>query len=231
MEEVLSQVWDALGDIFGSIGRGVERSLTSLFGSSNARFIRKLQPTVAAISALEPKYQVLTDAELKEQTVKFRKRLAGGETLDDLLVEAFAVCREAGRRSLGLRHYDVQLMGGIILHRGNIAEMVTGEGKTLVATLPAYLNALEGKGVHVVTVNDYLARRDMEWMGPLYLSLGLTVDAIQNDMSPGKRQEAYACDITYGTNNEFGFDDLRDNMRNAARDDDRFDKQSQQVQG
>ena len=130
-----------------------------------------------------------------------------------------------------MRHYDVQMMGGIVLHRGNIAEMVTGEGKTLVATLPAYLNALEGKGVHVVTVNDYLARRDMEWMGPLYMSLGLTVDAIQNQMDAADRQKAYACDITYGTNNEFGFDYLRDNMRDAARDDDRFDKHRQQVQG
>ncbi len=231
MEEVLSQIWDALGDFFGGISRALERSLTSLFGSSNARYIKKMQPMVDAIGALEPKYQAMTDAELKEQTAKFRKRLAGGETLDDLLVEAYAVCREAGRRYLGLRHYDVQLMGGIVLHRGNIAEMVTGEGKTLVATLPAYLNALEGKGVHVVTVNDYLARRDMEWMGRLYQSLGLTVDAIQNDMDPAKRQKAYACDITYGTNNEFGFDYLRDNMRDAARDDDRFDKHRQQVQG
>ena len=231
MEEILSQIWDALGDIFGAVGSAVERSLTSLFGSSNARYIKKLQPMVAAIAALEPKYQAMTDAELAEQTVRFRKRLAGGETLDDLLVEAYAVCREASRRHLGMRHYDVQMMGGIVLHRGNIAEMVTGEGKTLVATLPAYLNALEGKGVHVVTVNDYLARRDMEWMGPVYLSLGLTVGAIQNDMDPAARQKAYACDITYGTNNEFGFDYLRDNMRSAARDDPRFDKHMQQVQG
>ena len=231
MEEVLSQIWDAVGDIFGGMGRALERSLTSLFGSSNARYIKKMQPMVDAIGALEPKYQAMTDAELKEQTAKFRKRLAGGETLDDLLVEAYAVCREAGRRNLGMRHFDVQLMGGIVLHRGNIAEMVTGEGKTLVATLPAYLNALEGKGVHVVTVNDYLARRDMEWMGPLYMSLGLTVNAIQSQMDAADRQKAYACDITYGTNNEFGFDYLRDNMRDAARDDDRFDKHRQQVQG
>ena len=159
MEEFLSQVWDVLGTLFGGIGRGIERGITSLFGSSNARFVKKLQPMVDAITALEPQYQALTDAELREQTVKFRKRLAAGETLDDLLIEAFAVCREAGRRVLGMRHYDVQLLGGIVLHRGNIAEMVTGEGKTLVATLPAYLNALEGKGVHVVTVNDYLAQR------------------------------------------------------------------------
>jgi preprotein translocase subunit SecA len=231
MEEILSQIWDAVSDAFGGLGRWLERSLTGLFGSSNARYVKKLQPLVAAIGALEPKYQAMTDAELKEQTAKFRKRLAGGETLDDLLVEAFAVCREAGRRFLAMRHFDVQLMGGIVLHRGNIAEMVTGEGKTLVATLPAYLNALEGRGVHVVTVNDYLARRDMEWMGPLYMSLGLTVGAIQSQMEAAERQKAYACDITYGTNNEFGFDYLRDNMRLAARDDDRFDKHYQQVQG
>ena len=173
----------------------------------------------------------MTDAELTEQTALFRKRLAGGEPLDDLLVEAFAVCREAGRRHLGLRHYNVQLMGGMVLHRGNIAEMVTGEGKTLVATLPAYLNALEGRGVHVVTVNDYLARRNMEWMGRLYMSLGLTVGAIQSQMDADERQKAYACDITYGTNNEFGFDYLRDNMRIAARDDPMYEKHMQQVQG
>ncbi|MGD0898472.1 MAG: SEC-C metal-binding domain-containing protein [Thermoguttaceae bacterium] len=231
MEEILSQIWDLLGLVFGGIGRTVERSLTNLFGSSNARYLKKLQPTVAAINALEPKYQALTDAELKEQTAKFRKRLAGGETPDDLLVEAFAVCREAGRRFLGMRHFDVQLMGGVVLHRGSIAEMVTGEGKTLVATLPAYLNALEGKGVHVVTVNDYLARRDMEWMGPLYLNLGLTVGAIQSQMGTAERQRSYECDITYGTNNEFGFDYLRDNMRDAAKGDDSRPKDRQQVQG
>ncbi len=187
MEEFFSQLWDVLTYVFGGLGRGIERGITSLFGSSNARYLKKLQPTVDAINALESKYQAMTDAELREQTVKFRKRLAAGETLDDLLVEAFAVCREAGRRVLGLRHYDVQLMGGIVLHRGCIAEMVTGEGKTLVATLPAYLNALEGKGVHVVTVNDYLARRDMEWMGPIYMSLGLTVGAIQSNMETDRR--------------------------------------------
>ncbi len=231
MEEFLSQLWDILGTIFGAISRTIERAITSLFGSSNARFLKKLQPTVDAISALEPQYQALTDAELREQTVKFRKRLAAGETLDDLLIEAFAVCREAGRRVLGMRHYDVQLLGGIVLHRGNIAEMVTGEGKTLVATLPAYLNALEGKGVHVVTVNDYLARRDMEWMGPLYMSLGLTVGTIQSDMRTDDRQKAYECDITYGTNNEFGFDYLRDNMRPAAKGDNRYPKDYQQSQG
>jgi preprotein translocase subunit SecA len=186
---------------------------------------------IDSINALESQYQAMTDAELREQTVKFRKRLAAGETLDDLLVEAFAVCREAGRRVLGMRHYDVQMLGGIVLHRGNIAEMVTGEGKTLVATLPAYLNALEARGVHVVTVNDYLARRDMEWMGPLYMSLGLTVGAIQSNMETADRQKAYECDITYGTNNEFGFDYLRDNMRPAAKGDNRYDKWYQQSQG
>jgi preprotein translocase subunit SecA len=231
MEELFSQVGEVVGGFFGGVGRAVERSITSLFGSSNARYLKKLQPMVGAINALESKYQEMTDAELREQTVKFRKRLAAGETLEDLLIEAFAVCREAGRRVLGMRHFDVQLMGGVVLHRGCIAEMVTGEGKTLVATLPAYLNALEGKGVHIVTVNDYLARRDMEWMGPLHMSLGLTVGAIQSDMPTELRQKAYDCDITYGTNNEFGFDYLRDNMRPAAKGDNLFQKHLQQSQG
>ena len=190
-----------------------------------------MQPRVDAINGRESYFQELTDAELRGQTDKFRKRLAAGETLDDILIDAFAVCREAGRRVLGMRHYNVQLIGGMVLHSGSIAEMVTGEGKTLVATLPTYLNALEGKGVHVVTVNDYLARRDMEWMGPLYMSLGLTVGAIQSNMPNDERQKAYACDITYGTNNEYGFDYLRDNMRPAARDDPRYPKHLQQVQG
>ena len=183
----------------------------------------------------------MTDAELRNQTTEFRRRLEAGETLDDILVEAFAVCREGGRRFLGLRHYDVQMLGGMMLHEGNIAEMVTGEGKTLVATLPAYLNALqpittdaEGNprgSVHVVTVNDYLARRDMEWMGPLYTGLGLTVGNIQGGMESDERQKSYACDITYGTNNEFGFDYLRDNMRIASRGDERYPKHQQQSQG
>ena len=229
--ETLEKVWDAASGFFNGLGTRVERSITGLFGSSNARYIKKLQPQIDAINALEPKYQAMSDAELREQTAVFKKRLAEGQTLDDLLIEAFAVCREAGRRWLGMRHYDVQLIGGIVLHSGSIAEMVTGEGKTLVATLPAYLNALEGKGVHVVTVNDYLARRDMEWMGPLYLNLGLTVGAIQSGMEAGERQKVYACDITYGTNNEFGFDYLRDNMRMAARDDDNYPKREQQAQG
>jgi len=229
--DLLERIWELLGLIFGGLLRGFERAVTSVFGSSNARYVKRMQSRVDAINSLEPKYQAMSDAELRSQTDRFRQRLSSGETLDDLLVEAFAVCREAGRRYLGMRHYDVQLIGGMVLHSGNIAEMVTGEGKTLVATLPAYLNALPGRGVHVVTVNDYLARRDMEWMGPLYLGLGLTVGAIQNDMDPAARQQAYACDITYGTNNEFGFDYLRDNMRPAARGDNRYPKQLQQVQG
>ena len=229
--EILERIFEIVSDIFGGLSRSIERGITAMFGSSNARYIRKLQPKVDAINAREAKCQAMTDAELREQTDKFRKRLAAGETLDDLLIEAFAVCREAGRRVLGMRHYDVQLMGGMVLHSGAIAEMVTGEGKTLVATLPAYLNALAGKGVHVVTVNDYLARRDMEWMGPLYMSLGLTVGNIQHGMTTAQRQQSYDCDITYGTNNEFGFDYLRDNMRPAAKGDDRYPKEYQQVQG
>jgi len=228
--ELLERVWDGITVVCGNLMQGVERGIMALFGSANARHLKKLESKVAAINALEPRYQAMSDAELRDQTRIFRERLAGGETLDDLLIEAFAVCREAGRRFLNMRHFDVQLMGGMVLHSGNIAEMVTGEGKTLVATLPAYLNALEGRGVHVVTVNDYLARRDMEWMGPLYMGLGLTVGAIQAHMGAVERQRAYDCDITYGTNNEFGFDYLRDNMRPAARGDDRYPKEYQQVQ-
>ena len=229
--ELLERIWEIIGGFFTAIGTGIERAITSLVGSSNARYIKKLQPQVAAINALESKFQAMSDEELHGLTTTFRKRLAEGETLDDLLVEAFAAVRESGRRHLGMRHYDVQMMGGMILHVGNIAEMVTGEGKTLVATLPAYLNALAGRGVHVITVNDYLARRDMEWMGPLYMGLGLTVGNIQSGMDSGERQKSYACDITYGTNNEFGFDYLRDNMRPAARDDERYPKHMQQAQG
>ncbi|MCI0334463.1 MAG: SEC-C domain-containing protein [Planctomycetes bacterium] len=229
--EILERIWEIVGGIGNAILGRFERAVTGLFGSANARFLKRLQPKVEAIGALEQKYQAMTDAELQAQTAEFRRRLAAGETLDDILVEAFAVCREGGRRFIGLRHYDVQLMGGMILHEGNIAEMVTGEGKTLVATLPAYLNALSGS-VHVVTVNDYLARRDMEWMGPLYTGLGLSVGAIQSGMDSSERQTAYDCDITYGTNNEFGFDYLRDNMRIAARgDDEHYPKQQQQAQG
>ncbi len=229
--EQLERLWDAVSNGAAAAGTRLERFLTGLFGSSNARYLRRLEPKIEAINSLESKYEAMSDAELRGQTVDFRRRLAAGETLDDILVEAFAVCREGGRRFLGMRHYDVQLIGGMVLHSGAIAEMITGEGKTLVATLPAYLNALEDKGVHVVTVNDYLARRDMEWMGPLYIGLGLTVGAIQGGMESGERQKSYDCDITYGTNNEFGFDYLRDNMRMAARGDDRFAKHLQQSQG
>jgi preprotein translocase subunit SecA len=228
--EILERIWEVLSGFFSGLLGRFEKFVTAIFGSSNERLIKKLHARVDAINALEPRYQAMSDAELKNQTVLFRERLAQGETLDEILEEAFAVCREAGRRYLNMRHYDVQLIGGMILHSGAIAEMVTGEGKTLVATLPAYLNALAGS-VHVVTVNDYLARRDMEWMGPLHMALGLTVGAIQSGMDPAARQNAYQCDITYGTNNEFGFDYLRDNMRTAARDDDQFSKHQQQCQG
>ncbi len=229
--EIIERLWEILTGIGNAVLQGFERGVTSLFGSANARRLKQIQPKVEAINALESKYEVLTDAELRAQTDEFRRRLAAGETLDDLLVEAFAVCREGGKRFLNMRHYDVQLIGGVILHSGSIAEMVTGEGKTLVATLPAYLNALSGKGVHIVTVNDYLARRDMEWMGPLYQNLGLTVGTIQGGMESGERQKAYDCDITYGTNNEFGFDYLRDNMRIAARGDKAYPRNQQQSQG
>ncbi|MDI3298869.1 MAG: preprotein translocase subunit SecA [Bacillota bacterium] len=178
----------------------------------NERELRRLEGPVRAINALEPQMQAMSDEELARQTVRFRERLERGESLDDLLVEAFATVREAARRVLDMRPFDVQLMGGIVLHQGKIAEMATGEGKTLVATLPAYLNALEGKGVHVVTVNDYLARRDAQWMGQVHRFLGLEVGVILHDLDAAQRQRAYAADITYGTNNEFGFDYLRDNM-------------------
>ncbi len=184
-----------------------------IFGSANDRLIKSLAGQVAAINAREPDIQKLTDDELRQQTDRFRERLANGETLDDLLVDAFATVRETARRVLGQRHFDVQLMGGIVLHRGMIAEMRTGEGKTLVATLASYLNALEGKGVHVVTVNDYLAKRDSEWMGRIHRFLGLSVSCIVHGLTDLERRQAYACDITYGTNNEFGFDYLRDNMK------------------
>ena len=194
--EVLERIWEFLAGLINGILGRFERAITVLFGSANARFLRRLQPKVDAINALEDKYQQLSNEALRAKTDEFRRRLDAGESLDDILVEAFAAVRESGRRFLGMRHYDVQLMGGMILHEGNIAEMVTGEGKTLVATLPAYLNAIQGKGVHVVTVNDYLARRDMEWMAPLYTGLGLTVGNIQSGMESGERQVSYACDIT-----------------------------------
>src|SRR5215468_11941923 len=187
--------------------------LAKVIGTQNEREIKRLRPLVADIGALEPQIQVLSDEQLRAKTDEFRKRVADGESLDDVLVEAFAVVREAGRRVLNMRHFDVQLIGGMVLHKGKIAEMKTGEGKTLVATLPSYLNALEGKGVHVVTVNDYLAKRDSEWMGRVYKSLGVSAGYIQSDMDPVARRQAYECDITYGTNSEFGFDYLRDNMK------------------
>ena len=186
--------------------------LKRFLGDNNDKEIKRLQKTVDKINALETKYQNFTDDKLTASTDNFRERLQAGETLDQILPEAFAVCREASRRVLGMRHFDVQLMGGMCLHEGKIAEMKTGEGKTLVATLPVYLNALEGKGVHMVTVNDYLARRDSEWMGQLYQFLGLSVGLILHDMDFPERKFAYSCDVTFGTNNEFGFDYLRDNM-------------------
>ena len=186
--------------------------LQKLIGNNSAREIKKMRSIVEEINSLEKNMTGLSDASLKAKTQEFKDRLQNGETLDDILPEAFAVVREASVRVLGLRHYDVQLIGGITLHRGNIAEMRTGEGKTLVATLPVYLNALTGKGVHVVTVNDYLARRDSEWMGKLYNYLGMSVGLIIAGLDYGQRKHAYGCDITYGTNNEFGFDYLRDNM-------------------
>ncbi|MEA3065229.1 MAG: preprotein translocase subunit SecA, partial [Sphingomonadales bacterium] len=185
----------------------------AIFGSSNDRYVRTLGKTVDKINGFEPTISAMTDDELANQTALFRRRLAEGEELDDLLPEAFATVREAAKRTLGQRHYDVQMIGGIVLHRGEIAEMRTGEGKTLVATLAVYLNALEGKGVHVVTVNDYLARRDADWMGQIYRFLGMTVGVIVPNLADYQRRDAYGSDITYGSNNEFGFDYLRDNMK------------------
>ena len=192
--------------------------LTSIFGSRNDRLLKQYRRVVETVNALEPQFEKLDDAALRAKTDEFRQRVAQGASLDDMLPEAFAVVREAGKRSLKMRHFDVQLIGGMTLHNGKIAEMRTGEGKTLMATLPVYLNALSGKGVHVVTVNDYLARRDAEWMGQLYRFLGLTVGVNVPGMSREEKQEAYASDVTYGTNNEFGFDYLRDNMVYELRD-------------
>ncbi|MDR3621821.1 MAG: preprotein translocase subunit SecA [Paludisphaera borealis] len=211
--EVLIELWDKTTDALSAISENVSEGLVRLFGSSNERRIRHMRPLVARINELEPSMQALSDDQLKAKTEEFRGRRQAGESLDDLLPEAFAACREAGRRFLNMRHFDVQLMGGMVLHSGDIAEMITGEGKTLVSTLASYLNALDGKGVHVVTVNDYLARRDAEWMSPLFQGLGMTVGAIQSEMEASERQATYACDVTYGTNNEFGFDYLRDNMK------------------
>jgi preprotein translocase subunit SecA len=229
--ELLEKLWEGTTHAVNGVLSGLDRGLTTLFGSANSRQLKRYSELARQIGELEPRMMALSDQQLRDQTVMFRKRLANGQTLDDILVEAFATCREAGRRFMRMRHYDVQLLGGMVLNGGNIAEMITGEGKTLVATLPAYLNALEGKGVHVVTVNDYLARRDMEWMAPLYMGLGLTVGNIQSGMDNTERQRSYSADITYATNNELGFDYLRDNMRMASRGDDRFPSQYQQVQG
>ena len=188
------------------------------FGSANDRRVKGYQSRVNAINALEPELAALSDEALKARTAEFRQQLADGKTLDDILVPAFATVREAAKRTLGQRHFDVQLIGGMVLHEGDIAEMKTGEGKTLVATLAVYLNALASKGVHVVTVNDYLARRDSEWMGQIYNFLGLTVGVIVHGLDDAERKEAYARDITYGTNNEYGFDYLRDNMKYRLED-------------
>src|SRR5579871_2345931 len=192
--------------------------LAKIFGTRNEREVKRMRPMVAAINDWEPKLQPLSDSELAAKTVEFKQRIANGESLDSLMFEAYAVTREAGRRILNMRHFDVQMIGGMVLHGGKIAEMRTGEGKTLVATLPVYLNALEGKGVHVVTVNDYLAKRDAEWMGRIYKFLGMSVGIIVHDLDDDERRYSYGCDITYGTNNEFGFDYLRDNMKFRLED-------------
>ena len=185
---------------------------SKMFGSYSDRELKSIYPIVDKIEAMADEYKAMSDAELQAKTPEFKTRLQSGETLDDILPEAFATVREASRRVLGLYPYRVQLVGGVVLHQGRIAEMKTGEGKTLVATLPAYLNALTGNGVHIVTVNDYLAKRDSEWMGKVHRFLGLTVGLIVHDLTSEERRKAYAADITYGTNNEMGFDYLRDNM-------------------
>src|SRR5512137_137865 len=192
--------------------------IKKIVGSKNERELKRINPLMERVSSLEDRIRPLSDDQLRAKTGEFRDRVANGESLDDILPEAFAVVREAGWRVLKMRHFDVQLIGGIVLHGGKIAEMATGEGKTLVSTLPAYLNALEGKGVHIVTVNDYLAGRDAEWMGKIYRALGLTVNCIQHPLTDEERKFAYAADITYGTNNELGFDYLRDNMKYDLRD-------------
>ena len=186
--------------------------LEKIFGTHSDHELKRIYPIVDRIEAMDEDMQKLTDEELRDKTKEFKERLANGETLDDILPEAFATVREAASRSLHMKHYRVQLIGGIVLHQGRIAEMRTGEGKTLVSTLPAYLNALAGNGVHIVTVNDYLAKRDAEWMGQVHRFLGLTVGVVLNEMDNDERREAYNCDITYVTNNELGFDYLRDNM-------------------
>ena len=188
-------------------------TLKKIFGSINERAVRPLKGTVARINALEQNFEALSDEALRNKTAEYRHRIARGALLDQVLPEAFATVREAAKRALSMRHFDVQLMGGMVLHQGKIAEMRTGEGKTLVATLPVYLNALEGRGVHVITVNDYLAKRDAEWMGQIYRFLGLSVGTIVHGLYDNERRQAYSADVTYGTNNEFGFDYLRDNMK------------------
>ena len=193
--------------------------LNKLLRAGEGRLLRRLELVAEETTAWEPTIEELDDDALRAKTAEFRERLAEGEELDDLLPEAFACVREASKRTLGMRHFDVQLVGGAVLHEGAIAEMKTGEGKTLVATLPLYLNALEGEGAHLVTVNDYLARRDAEWMRPVYEALGMTVGVIEAQMDPDARKAAYACDITYGTNSEFGFDYLRDNLAVEHRGD------------
>ncbi len=191
---------------------------TKVFGSRNDRFLKKLEKQVQQINALEPEYAALSDDQLKQKTAEFKQLLANGSTLDDILPQAFATVREASKRVFAMRHFDVQLIGGIVLHQGKISEMRTGEGKTLTATLPAYLNALSGKGVHVITVNDYLARRDAQTNAPLFTFLGMTVGVNVPGMAHPEKQQAYQADITYGTNNEFGFDYLRDNMAFSVQD-------------
>jgi preprotein translocase subunit SecA len=238
--------YEKLGDALSGFSDAVGRWLMALFGSSNERYIREMgylrskTPGIThnakpgslleQVNSLEEKMRALTDEQLRDLTPPLKQRLANGATLEDILPEAFAACREAGRRTKNMRHFDSQILGGIVLHRGNIAEMVTGEGKTLVATLPAYLNALTGKGVHIITVNDYLARRDCEWMTPIYKALGVTAGFIQSDMDAPARHKAYDCDITYGTNSEFGFDHLRDNMKPARWGDPDFDPWYHQCQ-
>ena len=211
--------WDSLSDKLGNFGEKTGNMLKGVFGSRNERAVKTLSPQVAAITALESWAQGLSHEQCLAKTEELRKAVQSGEKdLDEVLPEAFALVREASVRTLGLRHYDVQLVGGIVLHKGAIAEMMTGEGKTLVATLPLYLNALTGKACYLVTVNDYLARRDAAWMAPIFEYLGMTVGAIQSSMSPWERQPVYACDIVYGTNNEFGFDYLRDNMKTRVEE-------------
>src|SRR6266487_453914 len=214
-----------------------DKVLTKVFGSSNERFLKTIRPLIAEINEFEPQVKKLSDDQMRERTAFLKAQIADAvkdardkddrkyreqQALNEILPEAFALVREASVRTTGMRHFDVQLIGGIVLHQGRIAEMRTGEGKTLVATLPAYLNALTGEGVHIVTVNEYLAQRDADWMGPVYRFLGLTVGVIKNAQSPSEKRAAYACDITYGTNNEFGFDYLRDNL--AFKLDDRVQR-------